>query len=175
MKSDFALVPFAKNTAPPVKVRGEIERQNNQLAIAYRLMSNEMLIPKPANLPLRQFDLWEHTCCELFLGVKDSPQYWEFNLSPAGHWNVFRMSDYRQNLAEEMAFETLPFQVCDRADYLEITLNIDLARIIPPKQHLEVGITAVIEDRQNQLSYWALTHPGKAADFHLRSSFAIAL
>ncbi|MEL6927921.1 MAG: DOMON-like domain-containing protein [Cyanobacteria bacterium J06600_6] len=175
MKSDFILIPFNQDTAPQVNITGKVQRQDNQLAIAYKLSGTDILIPPLANSPKRQFDLWLHTCCEFFLCIPDSSQYWEFNLSPAGHWNVFRFLDYRQNIAEETAFETLPFEVISQSDYLEVNLTVDLNQIIATTQHLQLGVTAVIEDRQHQLSYWALSHPGKEADFHLRESMAIFL
>ena len=171
----FALIPFAKDTAPAIKITGEIQRQDNQLAIEYQLaQKSAIIVPHKADLPLRQLDLWSHTCCEFFLGLKDDSKYWEFNLSPAGHWNVFRFLDYRQNMTQETAFDTLPFRVL-QDNYLQVSLQIELNKIIKPEQSLEIGVTAVIEDRENQLSYWALNHPGKEADFHLRDSFAIAL
>ena len=65
----------------------------------------------PADMPARRDRLWEETCFEFFLAVKNSPRYWEFNLSPAGHWNVYRFADYRQGMQEEPAFASLPFSV----------------------------------------------------------------
>jgi hypothetical protein len=174
MKANFDLIPFAIDTAPAISIMGEIERQQNQLTIEYQL-TGQIIIPPTVNNPTRQFDLWEHTCCEFFIGLKDSTQYWEFNLSPAGHWNVYRFLDYRENLLEETAFDTLPFEVLQENDNLQLNLKIDLQRIIPPEQSLEVGVTAVIKDRASQLSYWALTHPGKEADFHDRDAFTIYL
>ena len=44
--------------------------------------------------PRRRDRLWEETCLELFLGEEGSERYWEFNLSPAGHWNVYRFEFY---------------------------------------------------------------------------------
>ena len=174
--TNFTLIPFSPDSAPAIAITGEIQRQDNRLFIEYKLTeTSSIIIPHQANLPLRQFDLWEHTCCEFFLGLKGDSKYWEFNLSPAGHWNVFRFLEYRQNIAEETAFDTLPFQVLQQDNSLLISLNINLSRIIKPEQNLQVGVTTVIENNQKQLSYWALSHPGKEADFHLRNSFAIAL
>lgn len=174
MKS-FELIPFTPDSAPQVRVTGNIERRHNQLNITYSFTDSEAIIIPTAATPTRQFDLWEHTCCEFFLGLAHSTKYWEFNLSPAGHWNVFRFADYRQNIAEEMAFERLPFQIAARETSLQLSLKFDLGKIIAPEQSLAVGITTVIEEQTGQLSYWALSHPGKEADFHLRDSFIIAL
>ena len=174
--TSFNLIPFDRDFASSVDITGKIQRQDNQLTVNYKLIgTSNITIPERADYPLRQLDLWEHTCCEFFLGLKDASLYWEFNLSPAGHWNVFRFDGYRQNMVEEKAFETLPFQALQQDNDLLINLNIDLTEIIKLEQNIQVGVTTVIKDRQNQLSYWALNHPGKEADFHLRNSFAIAL
>ena len=175
MKLDFSLVPFAADDSPAVKITGNIERQNNLLIITYKLLGASIIIIPETTTPIRQFDLWEHTCLELFLGLKDSTKYWEFNLSPIGHWNIFRFLDYRTNISEEMAFTALPFQVSPQNNYLQLNLQVNLDQIISPQQDLEVGITAVVEDRRKQLSYWALTHPAEEADFHSRNSFMIHL
>jgi hypothetical protein len=173
MKSNFALIPFAADNSPTVRVTGNIERRENWLIIAYKLTgSSNINLPQTA-APTRQLDLWEHTCCEFFLGLKDSTQYWEFNLSPAGHWNVFRFLDYRQNLIEETSFDSLPFSVSQQNDTLQLDLAVNLEQIISFQQNLEINITAVIEDREKQLSYWALTHSRQKPDFHNRDSFVI--
>jgi hypothetical protein len=222
MKANFDLIPFATDTAPAIEITGAIERQDNQLTIEYKLVSQlkkrsrspKGLAPEGASVegvqspkawqsqsrsvsqekppteknnvlpiiippldlkPIRQKNLWEHTCCEIFLGLPNSTQYWEFNLSPTGNWNVYHLLDYRQNLTEESAFSALPFQVSQKEDSWQLQLTVDLHKIISAKQNLIVGVTAVIEDRANQLSYWALSHPGKHPDFHHRDAFILEL
>ncbi len=177
MKSSFNLVPFSVDNAPKIEITGDIKHHNNQLEIEYKLTGDlsQLIIPKDKDTPNRQYDLWEHTCFEFFLGIKDLSKYWEFNLSPAGHWNVFCFENYRQDIAEEMTFNILPFQVTQQANKLDLNLEFNLGQIIDAEQNLEVGITTVIEDKEKQLSYWALTHPKTAADFHDRNSFLINL
>ena len=174
--TSFSLIPFDSNTAPAIAINGNIEREHNQLKIEYRLKgASQIIVPQKSDLPTRQYDLWEHTCFEFFLALQDSTKYWEFNLSPAKHWNVFRFPNYRQDIAEEMVFNSLPFEVFLQDDSLLLNLEVNLDKIISPESDLEVGITTVIEDRQQQLSYWALTHPAKEADFHHPDSFIIRL
>jgi hypothetical protein len=174
--TNFSLIPFALNTAPAIEITGFIERQNNRLAIEYRLERlSQIVIPRNNATPTRQHDLWEHTCFEFFLGLKNSTKYWEFNLSPTKHWNVFYFPNYRQDVAEEIAFDILPFQVLLKNDSLLLNLEVNLDRIISSKSDLEVGITTVVEDQKRLLSYWALTHRTKEADFHHRDSFTIKL
>lgn len=173
--TSFFLIPFATDTAPAIEIAGEIERRDNQLTIEYKLKGRSLiLIPEITHTPIRQVNLWQHTCCEFFLGLQDSTQYWEFNLAPTGDWNVYHFLDYR-NLVAAAAFNSLPFQVWRNNDYLQLKLEVDLNQIITPEQNLEVGIATVIEDRENQISYWALTHPAPKADFHHRDSYLLKL
>ncbi len=174
-KSSFSLIPFSANTAPNIDITGNISRHHNQLNLKY-LVSNlpAIVILIPTANPTRQYDLWEHTCFEFFLGLKDTDKYWEFNLSPSGDWNVFRFLKYRHNIAEETVFNSLPFNL-QQTDTIELELKVNLNKIIDPEQDLEVGITAVTENHDAQLSYWALNHPASKADFHHRASFTIDL
>ena len=174
----FALQPFPE--AGPVsslKIAGEILRVSNKLVIHYELFGHltEVVIPMPADMPVRKRALWEETCFEFFIAVKDSSRYWEFNLSPAGHWNVFRFAAYREGMQEDTAIGSLPFSVQRQSGVLSLSLEIALDRILHRDQALEVGISAVIKHSDGMMSYWSLSHPGSQADFHRRDGFLIEL
>lgn len=174
----FSLQPFpSTKSLPNLKIVGNIARNGNKLAIRYMLEGDlkAIAIAPPSNTPLRKHKLWQDTCLEFFVGIKNSAQYWEFNLSPAGHWNVYCFDGYRQGMQEETVFENLPFNVQNQADGLILVLDVDLNKIILAKQAIEVGITTVIKDRDAEVTYWALTHTGAEADFHLRDSFIVKL
>jgi hypothetical protein len=175
---DFSLQPFPPLNPPlTIKITGRISRRPRQLAIRYDLHGPlaELMIPAPDALPVRRQGLWEETCFEFFLGVKDSPRYWEFNLSPAGLWNVYRFAGYRQGMAEETAFTSLPWRVRRRPDLVLVALELEIERIVAADQPLVVGLAAVLKFRDQGLTYWALTHPGPQADFHRRDSFLVEL
>lgn len=174
----FSLQPFPSTKfLPNLKIAGNIARNGNQLAIRYMLENDlkEIAIAPPSNTPSRKHELWQDTCFEFFLGIKNVAQYWEFNLSPAGHWNVYRFDGYRQGMQEETAFENLSFNLQNQADNLILVLDVDLDKIISTEEAIEVSITTVIKDRNGEVTYWALTHQGAEADFHLRDSFILEL
>jgi hypothetical protein len=174
----FRLQPFpATGPMHDLKIMGEIVRRSSMLTVCYALIGpmSGLAVPAPAEAPDRRSRLWEETCLELFLAVEDFPTYWEFNLSPAGHWNVYRFTDYRQGMREETAFAALPFSIENRADSLLLAMDLDLDRIVREDQHLEVAISAVIKHLGGEMTRWALTHPGPQPDFHLRDSFIIEL
>jgi hypothetical protein len=175
---NFSLLPFpGGDLRPSLKISGNITRLSHTFSIHYDLHDpeSEAIFPALCDRPVRQHDLWKSTCFEFFLGVKDSSQYWEFNLSPSGHWNVYRFDAYRQGMQEEAAFAALPFSVKPRSDALALTLEMDLLRIIRAEQTLEIGVSTVIKLRDDKIAYWALAHPGSEADFHRRDSFTIDL
>jgi len=181
----FSLIPFPDNCPhPEIEITGQIERLDQQLSINFQLTGEieKIAITSPDANPSRRKELWQTTCFEFFLGLKGSPKYWEFNLSPAGHWNIYRFDDYREGMAEELAFQSLPFLVKIQYDSLTLSLYLNLEGIICPTQDLEVAITTVIQSKVNYLisekdaiTYWALTHVAQEADFHQRESFILNL
>ena len=174
----FSLQPFpSTKSLPNLKIAGNIARNGNKLAIRYMLEGDlkEIAIAPLSNTPSLKHELWKDTCFEFFFGIKDSQRYWEFNLSPAGHWNVYHFDGYRQGMQEETAFTILPFSVQNQADGLALVLEVDLNKIVSAVQEIEVAITTVIKHRDGEVTYWALTHQGAEADFHLRDSFIVEL
>jgi hypothetical protein len=171
----FTLQPFTAGT--PYVISGTISRGDARLTVTYTLSGplQDLVIAPPADPPSRQWVLWEHTCFELFLASHGAEHYWEWNLSPAGHWNVFRLSGYRQGIQEEPAFQALPFTVQRHPEELSIALDIDLAILGPVNQPLEVGLSAVLQPQDGPLSFWALTHQDAAPDFHRRQGFIVRL
>jgi hypothetical protein len=177
-EQSFFLLPFPADSPPPAtKISGNIARNSNTLAITYVLQGAlaEIEIPERADAAMRKCNLWEATCFEFFLGVKGLDQYWEFNLSPAGHWNVYRFASYRQGMQEETVFMSLPFSVQHDQDFLRLALEIDLASIIHAGQALEIGVSAVIKFMDGGVKYWALGHPGTVPDFHRRDTVIVQL
>jgi hypothetical protein len=170
------LVPFDSVSAPSIDLMAKVDRRGSDLHISYEMtgaldsivLASKMFSEEHSE---RRWLLWEETCFEFFLGVPGESGYWEINLSPAEHWNVFRLDSYRSGIHEEPAIQQLPIQV-DRSFFsLETTLDLNLLGI--GDSDLELSITAVIADRSNPISYWALVHSETDADFHLRDSFIL--
>ena len=174
----FTLQPFP-GTRPlsALEIVGSIARCDHTLTLHYELRGElgTVVLPGPAEFPRRSDRLWEGTCFEFFLAPASSSQYWEFNLSPAGPWNVYAFRTYRQGMKEEPTFAALPFSVQRKPASLLLTLNVDLSRLIPVDQALDAAISAVIKNNDGGKIYWALHHPGPHPDFHRRDAFIIKL
>lgn len=174
----FLLKPFPGEGNPAgVTIGRSIARRADTLSVVYEVRGNlsKVLIPAAADAPRRKDRLWEETCFELFLGTADSARYWEFNLSPAGHWNVYRFTRYREGMREEPAFTSLPFAVQGDSEALILTAEIDIGKIVPAGTDLAVGVAAVIETIARGKSHWAPAHPASRPDFHRRDGFALPL
>jgi hypothetical protein len=182
--NSFTLKPFpSANSLPAMlvpsgfdnEINGTIDRQDGMLSIEYRLSGDltALEIAPLATVPTRKDQLWETTCFEFFLGIPGGRNYWEFNLSPSGDWNIFHLDDYRQGLREELVFTSLPLKIDRQPNLLSLGLELDLSKIIAVERSIEISIATVIKPRHGEISYWALTHCGAVADFHLRNSFMI--
>ena len=177
---EFVLKPFEREGAAKIAIAGSVSRQGNQLQVTYQLEDPLSLVALPIknDNPERRHELWRTTCLEFFLGVVGTNRYWEVNLSPAGHWNCYRFEEYRQGMQEEGAIAmqasggiaALPLTQSG-----EVVATVELGAIIRAHEPLELGVTAVVEDRQGTLSYWAIAHTGPEADFHRRDSFTLTV
>jgi hypothetical protein len=177
-RQNISLEPFPRGgPLPSCQISGSVTRRGDTVAIRYNLRGDlaALMIPAPADLPARRHGLWEETCFEVFLAVKGQPRYWEFNLSPAGHWNVYGFAGFRQGMAEETAITSLPAGVKLRPDSLLVAVELAVAGIVAADQPLAIGVAAVIQLAGGGLTYWALTHAGPQPDFHRRDSFLVEL
>ncbi|MFP8778273.1 DOMON-like domain-containing protein [Hydrogenophaga sp. RWCD_12] len=118
--------------------------------------------------------LWRHTCFEAFVQDGDGPGYREFNFSPSGQWAVYRFTAERERCANDTPPAVGPsINVQTSADALHLRAWIPHALL--PETPGRVGLTAVIETTEGQLSYWALQHPhDDRPDFHHPAGRALA-
>ena len=171
----FGLIPYRASGLPGIDITGEIDRVENILSLHYAVRGEveNMLLPVIA-APSRKDDLWKATCFEFFVAIQDQPRYWEFNMSPSGEWNVYIMDTYRRiNFREESAISLVPFDFKKDNSGYSLNVSADLSPIINPGQNIQIGITAIIQTKDRNETYWALAHPGIQADFHLREGFII--
>lgn len=173
---NFSLKPFKEGEIPGLVISGNVGRNGKTFFISYRMEGplQEIALPGPAPLLERRFGLWEETCLEFFIRPPESSAYWEFNLSPAGHWNVFSFTSYREGIKEEPAFTSLPFRVQRGPEFL-LSVEFALDKIIEAETKIQLAVSAVIKTKEGKFSYWALAHPGSKPDFHHKDGFVLGL
>jgi len=174
----FLLIPFPGEGNPAaLTIGGSIARRADALSIRFEVRGNvsKVELPAAAEAPRRQDRLWEETCLELFLATADPGEYRELNLSPSGHWNVYRFTSYRVGVREEPGFASLPFAVRIGPEALELSMELDVGKIVSGGETIEAGVAAVIRTTDGGKSHWALAHPASRPDFHRRDGFALTL
>jgi hypothetical protein len=174
----FSLTPFEASHIPAVTLTGRISLQDHLLSLHYSLKGRieQVLLPPASRHPSRRDELWRFTCLEFFLAIKSQPGYWEFNMSPSGDWNVYRMDAYRKiGFREEIAILQLPFDFRKDTEKFMLDVAVDLTPILSPGQELQLAIAAIIQTKDNNETYWALAHPASQPDFHARESFTLQL
>lgn len=151
-------------------------RPGGSLAITYSIEGDLSRLRVPSPRPPRMaHELWKHTCCECFIALKERPGYHEFNFSPSGEWAAYAFAKYREGAP--LSDEALNPRIAVRrtAETLELDATIPLERVSPLYGHgaLSLALSAVIEERDGTLSFWALEHPAGRPDFHSRESFVL--
>lgn len=150
--------------------------QGDRLAVRYWIEGDITLINvPPPRSPRFAEGLWRHTCCECFIALAGGPGYHEFNFSPSGEWAAYAFATYRDG--NPLADEALSPRIGARSGdgCFELDVSIPLARLSAAHAAGKLALSAVIEENDGALSYWALAHtPGKP-DFHHAEAFALVL
>jgi hypothetical protein len=148
----------------------DVAREGGVLRLKYRATGRigELLVPAPAEFE-RADGLWKETCFEAFV-MGEGGRYCEFNFAPSSRWAAYAFDGYRAGMRD---FELAPH-------YVETATGPDWFELIAAATPGEagawrVGLSAVIEETNENKSYWALAHaPGKP-DFHHADAFVLEL
>ena len=133
-------------------------------------------VPLPAANAGRADELWTHTCFEAFVGGPQSPGYLELNFSPSGQWGAYRFDSYRQGMLPASLDSPPRLTLRRDEERLELQAEVRLqGTAAAAGRSLRIALSAVVEDREGRLSYWALRHPSGRPDFHHPESFSLAL
>ena len=163
------LLPHPSNVPGPVAaVRTGVQRVGEKLVLQFALAGDMTKIRIPSvRESQRAEDLWQHTCFEIFLRRQGHEDYLEFNFAPFGPWAAYHFDGYRRDRHD------FPMQAPDIGGtsgpgVLSMIVSLDL-----PSSAWDIGLSAVIEDMEGRISYWALAHPSAKPDFHHPDSFAL--
>jgi len=147
------------------------------LALRYAIIGNMAELAFPTETaPNRTDELWQHTCCEAFIGTMDDTLYYEFNFSPSTQWAAYRFTDYRKGMSVATEISSPQITVRSNASRFELEALIDCTPLLLSSSACwRMGLSVIIEEKNDRKSYWALAHaPGKP-DFHHQKEFVIEL
>lgn len=172
----FHLIRHGDAICPAVtRIDGYVElAKDGSLRLIYTLTGNLAALRIPTAGHDRSTDgLWRHTCFEVFIMAGSGPAYREFNFSPSGDWANYSFRSYRESTAPGASSKP---NITIKIDAHQLRLLVTLTpACLPTNDTLRAGISAVVEDADGGLSYWALRHPPGKPDFHHTDAFALTL
>lgn len=178
----FSLIPHPATPRASVhNLAGHITRLNDALTIAYVLTGDIDRVHVPAPQSARFADeLWRHTCCELFIARKHDLAYHECNFAPSREWAIYAFERTRQRAPRAIGdIDALNPHIAVRASAdrleLEATIRLEPLSTRYTDATLVLAISAVVEEHDGSLSYWALKHPQAKPDFHHPDAFVLEL
>ncbi len=155
--------------SPPRAVRTvavSTDLRRGPCTLTYRVVGDVVMAPAKASA--RANNLWQHTCFELFVWPVGGAEYYEFNFSPSTQWAAYRLAGYRSGMRDlEIAAPAI--------ERLEDGVRVSVGLSELPAGEWRVGLSAVIEDADGTISYWALAHPQGKPDFHDPACFALTI
>lgn len=86
--------------------------------------------------------------------------YYELNFAPSGEWAAYAFRHYREGTPLDL--DPVPTVAVRRAVTrfeLDAIVHLDRLSCVSPQAPLQLAVSAVIEDRHGNLSFWALRHP----------------
>jgi hypothetical protein len=133
-------------------------------------LAERFVIPE-ASEPTRADELWKTTCFEAFLRPLGEQGYREWNFAPSGQWAAYDFTGYRENMTPADTDNEPYIRMEDNFTWWALGATI----AIPADTNWELGLSAVIEEKDGTKSYWALAHPREKPDFHDPGCFAAHL
>jgi hypothetical protein len=127
---------------------------------------------RPLSEPWRSDELWRTTCFEAFLRAEAADAYREWNFAPSGNWAAYDFSAYRENMARADVGSPPYIRMEDNFTWWTVGATI----ATDAETSWQLGLSAVLEEKDGTKSYWALAHPpGDKPDFHHADCFAARL
>lgn len=150
-------------------VDAELVRTPDGVTAIFRAIGDiaQLAIPeaKPAE---RMDDLWKTTCFELFVaGAGES--YREYNLSPSTRWAAYDFDRFRDGMRNAPA----DIRIDCSSDSKALTLIAKIRTEMP--NPARIGLSAIIEERDGKLRYWAVAFAPGEPDFHADETRALLL
>jgi hypothetical protein len=177
MQLNLAPHPSTPPSAPELKLWASVDHAGSIGATATTNIwfgigapASRFVIPQTEE-PVRADELWRTTCFEAFLRQPGSEAYREWNFAPSGNWAAYDFSGYREGMANAEIASPPYIRMEDNLTWWAVGATIGM----DAEAEWELGLSAVLEEKDGTKSYWALTHPSEKPDFHAPGCFVARL
>ncbi len=172
--ANFSLQPFRPILNRDFQFTAEINQNIHSIFISFLITGELKSInfdpPTPAKE--RVIKLWEKTCFELFL-KNNRDEYLEFNFSPRFEWNCFYFKQKGDQLSEweKMQQPKIDILLSLNKFFLVAEVKKEFFPVNFQTDNMTAGISSVLKNYDDQLTYWALSHEDSKPNFHNFDSF----
>jgi len=156
----------------------EVSRRYGLLLLDYRVTGRTQDLCLPSVVPPgRAEQLWKHTCFEVFVREPGAEVYAEFNFSPSKEWAAYRFASRRRGMTNVTEVPAPQIKAEQGESHLTLGVSLYLEGIphLWAERSWQLALSAVIEETDGHLSYWAMTHAPDRPDFHHPDGFTLAL
>ena len=177
MQFDLVPHPTSPPVAPPFRVWASVDHiaslglvATTNIWFGVGAPASRFVIPKMSE-PWRAEELWRTTCFEAFLRPAGAETYREWNFAPSGNWAAYDFPRYREGMARAEVGSPPYIRMEDNFTWWTVgaTIAVDAA------QQWQLGLSAVLEEKDGTKSFWALAHPNDKPDFHHPDCFVAQL
>jgi hypothetical protein len=131
----------------------------------------ERFVIAPVSEPWRADELWKTTCFEAFLRIEGEDSYREWNFAPKGNWAAYDFSGYREHMTEAEVGSPPYIRMEDNFTWWTVGATI----AVEADKQWQLGLSAILEEKDGTKSHWALAQPSEKPDFHAPGCFAARL
>ena len=166
----YKLISYDQTSTPSISVDCELNTTAESIFISFKLQGELSSIDLGEGIPhhARVMKLWEKSCFEFFIKNAHG-NYLEFNFSPEFEWKCFYFIKKGDALAEYSKMDQIKQDVLLSLDVFHLIARLDKKKfpeLFLINAELKAGITCVIKEKNNNLSYWALSHHDTRPNFH---------
>lgn len=144
---------------------------DGRIMLRWRVDGGARLVVPPAREPARAEDLWQTTCFEMFLADGEG-RYREYNFSPSGEWAAWTFAGYRNRAADHEPVAAPVTAIDSGLSVFTCTVFLDGGELA---QASRAAFSAVLDEGEGGVSYWALRHGREKPDFHDPTCFVVPL
>ncbi|KOR33367.1 hypothetical protein TI05_01400 [Achromatium sp. WMS3] len=166
----FSLQQHPITSIPQISVKAEIYINETSIDLSYTVRGDidSLYIPETKRHNRRTDNLWKHTCADFFIEKeKVGTGYWEWNFALSKQWQLYGFGEYRKRRTKPKVAEPDIYKT-RRSDSLFLQIYIPkLSKTTIPR----MGLNMILEDKQQQLSYWGIKHVAGPPDFHNASTW----
>ena len=163
------LKPYSKKNE--LTIEGILTLSSNKISLHFKITGvlKNYQFPQIDKLK-RANELWKATCFELFLANSKTKIYYEINISPTLHWNIYRLETYRAEPKELIVSSEPLIEIREDEESYEIDFELE-CKELNLAEFDQYNLAVILLNIENEREFWAVNLVGESPDFHDRGRF----